>query len=149
MNKPRFLAFAVVALALLNIGMLAFFLLRHGMRHEGPKKIIAERLHFDAGQLAAYDKLIEKHRQDIRAKEKEIGAAKKALYSLLQSDNPLGQDSLTAAIGQLQQEVEGIHFRHFADIKNLCKDGQIDDFKEMTADLAHYFSHGAGKMDSN
>lgn len=142
MNKTKFLGIAVVALLALNIGTIAFFTLKNPPRHmeAGPRNIIVERLHFDAEQEAAYDALIAKHRLDIRAKNQEIAAAKTALYTLLQSGDFSKKDSLITAIGQLQQQVENIHFQHFGDIKNLCKGEQIQAFNEMTADLAGYFS---------
>lgn len=107
---------------------------------DGPKKIIAERLHFDAEQVAAYDKLIAQHQQVIKSKQQEIGAAKTALYALLQGDDLSKKDSLTNIVGQLQQQIEAVHFQHFSDIKNICKGEQIQAFNEMTADLAGYFS---------
>lgn len=134
---------SVVALVLLNLATLAFFWMKkppHPPMQDGPKKIIAERLHFDAEQVAAYDKLIAQHQQVIKSKQQEIGAAKTALYALLQGDDLSKKDSLTNIVGQLQQQIEAVHFQHFSDIKNICKGEQIQAFNEMTADLAGYFS---------
>ncbi|MCB0534831.1 MAG: periplasmic heavy metal sensor [Lewinellaceae bacterium] len=142
MNKTRFLVFAVAAMLLLNLATVAFFVLGRppGPRQEGPKKIIAERLHFDAEQVQAYDKLIARHQQEIREKQREMGAAKTALYSQLQGQDFSKKDSLIAHIGTLQQQIETIHFQHFSEIKNLCNGEQIQAFNDLTTDLAGYFA---------
>ncbi len=142
MNKTKFLSIAVIVLVLLNLGTLAFFWMKrppHPMQ-EGPKKIIVERLHFDVEQVAAYDKLIVQHQQEVKAKQQEIGAAKTVLYEQLKSDDLSRKDSLIMVIGQVHQQMEAIHFQHFSDLKKLCKDEQIKAFDELTAELAGYFA---------
>lgn len=142
MNKTKFLAIAALALVLLNLGTIAFFMMKrppHPMQ-DGPKQVIVDRLRFDAQQVAAYEKLILQHQQDVNAKTKEIGAARKALFELLKSDDLSKKDSLTTAIGKLQQQIETIHFQHFSDIKKLCKGEQMQAFNDLTSDLANYFS---------
>ncbi len=141
-TKSNFWRTVAIALFIVNACVLGFFMSRpHPPRGEGPKKMIAERLHFDASQIAAYDKLIEQHQKDIQAKEKEIKEAKQQLYSLLQGDGFSAKDSLANRIGQLQVEVEFIHFNHFNDLKNLCKDEQLDDFNALAGELAQVFAH--------
>jgi periplasmic protein CpxP/Spy len=141
MNKTRFLTIAVIALLLLNIGVIAFFLSQrrpHPM--EGPRQIMIEKLHFDPAQIAAYDQLIAQHRNKIREKETEITHAKSQLYLLLQGEDRLQMDTLIHNIGQLQEAVEHIHFEHFSAMKSICKGSQITDFNNLAGDLSIYFS---------
>jgi len=132
------LRLAVIALLLLNLGWVAFFLLRHTPPRHGDtlKKTVIERLHFDAGQAAAYEQLIEEHRRGVRAKEQEMRAARQRLYSVLQGSDLSEKDTLIQRIGLIQTEIEQIHFNHFQEVKKLCRPGQIADFQMLAADLA-------------
>jgi periplasmic protein CpxP/Spy len=147
MNKTRFLTLAVVGLIALNIGMIAFFLSKKMQPHrgDGPRKIIVERLHFDQKQVGEYEKLIQKHRADIRQKEAELVAARQAIYNQLLDEDYSKNDSLTAQVGRLQTAVEQIHFAHFRDIKSLCRPDQIKDFDALVGDLAAYFPRSKGR----
>jgi len=48
-------------------------------RYDGPKKINAERLHFDKNLVSGYDKLIGLHRVEIRKKDALIRETKNKL----------------------------------------------------------------------
>jgi len=146
MSKIKFLTAAVIALVLLNIGMVSFFLLaKMPPRHEGPRKIIIERLHFDAEQIAKYDKLIAQHRTDIRQKESTIGQVNQQFFGQLKGDDFSRKDSLLAQIGLLQQAVAQIHLDHFKDIKSICKGNQLHDFDTLVGELAKFFTPQPGK----
>ncbi|MCF8247051.1 MAG: hypothetical protein K9J37_19010 [Saprospiraceae bacterium] len=142
MNKIKFLTISVIALVVLNLVTVAFFWMKRPPRpmQKGPKKIIVERLHFDAQQVTAYDKLIAEHQQAIAAKSQEMGEAKKVLFALLKGDDFSKKDSLISVIGQVQQQIEATHFQHFMSIKELCKDEQLQAFKDLSSDLAKYFA---------
>jgi hypothetical protein len=142
MSKTKFLTGAVIILVLLN-GATMFTLWKHTAQlpPDGPRKIIIERLHFDKEQVAAYDKLVEKHRADIRQKDSEMAAARQATYHQLQGDDFSKKDSLLAQVGRLQTEVEQIHLAHFQDIKKLCRAAQLEDFNQLTADLERLFKN--------
>lgn len=141
LTKTNFWRTAALVLLVLNVGLLVFFVTRpHLGRGEGPQKIIVERLHFDAQQAAAYEQLIKQHRTEIQAKRGEVQAVKQQFYSLLRGSDLLQKDSLARRVGQLQVEIETIHFGHFQDIKNLCKADQIADFNALTDELAQFFA---------
>jgi hypothetical protein len=140
MSKTKFLTGAVVILVLLNGAMLSMLWKRPAPPHlKGPRNIIIERLHFDKEQVAAYDKLVEKHRADIRQKDSEMAAARQAIYHQLQEDDFSEKDSLLAQVGRLQMEVEEIHLAHFQDIKGLCREEQVEDFRKLSTDLGRLF----------
>lgn len=141
LTKTNFWRTAALVLLVLNVGLIVLFVTQsHPGRGEGPQKIIVERLHFDAQQAAAYEQLIQQHRTDIRAKRREMQEAKQQLYSILQGSDLSQKDALTQCVGQLQMEMENIHFSHFQDIKNLCKSDQIADFNALTGELAMFFA---------
>ncbi|MCC7246795.1 MAG: periplasmic heavy metal sensor [Saprospiraceae bacterium] len=141
MNKVRFLTWAVIALGLLNIALIAGFLLRkHPPRpDEGPRERIIKRLQFDESQAKAYNDLINGHRQAIRQKDDEIAAARQELYALLATNDTSARDSLIARVSALQAQVENIHFNHFNDIKQLCKPDQIANFNALAGELETLF----------
>ena len=112
------------------------------MGQEGPKRIIIERLHFDKDQVAEYEKLIDEHQSSIRSADDSIRIVKNGLYQTLNNENFAGKDSLVARLGVLQNQIEGVHYNHFAQLKKLCKPGQLNAFNDLTKDLARFFAPG-------
>lgn len=147
MNKIKVLTYLVVALFVVNLSMIVFFILHKPenfiMRKAEPKKIIIEKLHFDKQQQEQYFKLIEKHKNKISNLEQDIFQTKGVLYGQLSQTNPnlMVKDSLLTRLSDLQKQVEITHFEHFKEIKKLCiNKGQQEDFKELTAELSSLFS---------
>jgi hypothetical protein len=146
MNKNKLLIISVVVLVLLNITLIIVLILGnsprppHMQEHQNPQEIIIEKLHFDELQINAYNELIAEHRELIGNKEHEMRIAKEALYHSLSSDNQDEKDELIAKINILQKDFEEIHYNHFLEIKKLCKPEQIQDYNELTNELAKIFS---------
>lgn len=115
---------------------------RPPMKKAGPRKIIADQLHFDKEQVIAYEKLIETHQASIHALDDSILIAKNNLYQTLQDEMFTGKDSLVNRLGALQKQVELVHYEHFTAIKALCKPDQLDRFNKLSNDLARFFSSG-------
>ncbi len=153
MEKTKLLTLGIIALFLLNLGTLGFLLLSspkghhppHGHGPEGrlkPRKIIIEKLHFDAAQIKEYDKLIQLHRSHIIEMEDIIRKDKNELYLQL-NENPVNEktkDSLINDLASCQKEIESIHFKHFQDIKKICKKEQMNYFSKLTEELSELFS---------
>ena len=154
MSKIKLLTIAVVGLLLINISVVAFLFFRKaplppmptpgrpGIEQTGPKNIIVEKLHFDKGQVALYEVLIEQHQGKIRPLNDSISLAKKELYATLNSENFAGKDALIARLGLLQRQVELTHYEHFTGIKAICKPEQKEYFDELTKELAMFFTQG-------
>jgi hypothetical protein len=148
MDKIKLLTISVITLLLLNVATL-FFLIssvggrpERGMNHPRPDKIIIEKLHFDEKQQKEYRELIHWHRTRINDFDSQIHKIKQELYlQLLKSkvDDKV-EDSLINKLSLLQKQIEATHFKHFQDIKKLCKKDQIQDFNELTEELTHIFS---------
>ncbi len=155
MNKVKLLSWMVGILLLLNVAILLFLIMGkspmpehrpHGMNgphHGGPKRLIIEKLHFDQAQKQAYEKLIHAHRSQIDSLDHEVRFCKNELYSLLKQEpiDTAAQKKLVSKLGELQLQIEQTHFDHFTDIKKLCHQDQIDDFDDLTTELAALFSH--------
>jgi hypothetical protein len=160
MSKIKLLTIAVIGLLLINMGIVGYLLMKKPpmppggrppmgqhdgpppMRENGPKKIIAERLHFGKDQEAAYDKLIKEHQAAVKAYDDSIMKAKNNLYQSLQSETFAGKDSLVNRLGALQKQVELIHYEHFTAIKNLCRPDQLENFNKLTNELSRFFAPG-------
>lgn len=149
MERTKLLTITVIGLFLINLATLGFLFLNGpkpgGMPHEGrrqPKTIIIEKLHFDANQQKEYEKLIRWHREEIDQLDDSIRQTKNKLYSgLSESDtNTKTKDSLIALLNTYQKQVEETHFKHFEDIKKLCKPNQQEDFMVLTTELSRIFA---------
>ena len=147
MNKTKVLGLAVIALLVLNFGILAFLFLsknEDGPRgRKMPREIIIEKLHFDKNQIDAYDKTIKIHQETIRELDDSIRTAKNDLYQLLNSENinSVQKESIFLKLANYQKQIETTHFNHFIEIKKLCKKEQLSDYKNLTEELSKLFSH--------
>ena len=147
MDKIKVLSFAVIALLLLNFGTLGFLLLG-GPKHDGrpprhnrPKQVIIEKLNFDDSQQEAYQKLIDWHRSTIDSLDQQIRETKNKLYSQLTQNevNAKTNDSLISILANDQKQIEETHFKHFQDIKHICKPEQLNSFNDLTEELSRIF----------
>lgn len=146
MNKIRLLIIAVIVLMLLNIVLMAALFLNkphfppRSDSRQNPKEVIISTLHFNANQTKQYEALITQHFQGIEQQQNNIRKAKNELFNLLKETNYEAKDSLIAIIVNSQKEIENIHFNHFNDIKMLCTPEQINDFNELSKELAKLFA---------
>ncbi|OYQ45602.1 hypothetical protein CHU92_01880 [Flavobacterium cyanobacteriorum] len=142
MKKQTFLYLIIVVLAMGNIILFVLKNQNHGhsFHGQGPKDIIIKKLDFDQGQVADYEKLIGRHRKDVRENDLKILKLKNELYGLLSKNKPtVKPDSLIALIGNIQENIETIHYRHFLDIKAICRPGQVKRFNALSLELSGLF----------
>ena len=142
MNKNKLITYVAIGLLITNLMLIGFifFIQPNAHLHEGPQKIIAERLHFDKKQIADYDKLIAVHRVEIKTNDSLIRQAKNKLYGCITSNNLALKDSLEKKLGQLQMDIEEINYNHFLEIKKLCKENQLTYYDDLVKDLAQLFA---------
>ncbi|MBE7171967.1 MAG: periplasmic heavy metal sensor [Williamsia sp.] len=148
MNKTNLLSVAVIGLLIINLGLLGFFFFHKplpppGMlpeRGDGPKNIIIEKLHFDKEQVQQYEVLIDQHFTTIAGLEQEIRHTKNKLYATLQTAAPPDKDSLLNRLEALQKQIELVHYNHFTQIRQLCREDQLVYFNALTKDLAAFFT---------
>ena len=157
MEKTKLLTIAVIGLLLLNFATLGFLFFGVTKGHQPPpdrpegrpkpREIIIERLHFDANQQKEYGQLIEWHRGEIKQLEDSIRVSKNELYLLLNDDkvDEKAKVTLIDKTALFQKQIEAIHFKHFEDIKKLCKPEQQEYFNELTEELGRLFSRNKPK----
>lgn len=140
MNKIKVLTFSVIALVILNLGIMVFFMVIKPREFKnGSRLLIIEKLHFDDPQKKQFRVLIEQHVKKIKRYESTILSTKEVLYlQLSQSKIDLkAKDSLINVLGNMQKKVETARFEHFKAIKSICNTPQQKEaFKNLTLDLA-------------
>ena len=63
----------------------------------------------------------------------------KLYETLTATETATGKDSLLTEIGNLQIVLENIHYKHFQDIKKLCKPEQQKAFDTFTLEITNLF----------
>lgn len=146
MNRTRLLTFAVIALFLINILTLSFLFFNKGPRpndrnKQKPREIIIKKLNFDESQISSFDKLIKNHESAIDLLDLEIRNTKNNLYNQLSKNNNEKEvDSILNTLNKYKAEIELVHYNHFSDIKKLCKTDQLDNYNQLTKELAKIFA---------
>lgn len=140
MTKNRFYIFIIIGLLISNMLLVAFILLKKPPQHSGPRNLIIERLKFDENQIQQYDELISQHRRQIGEKRHEMTDLKTQYYSLLKSENNKNGDLLISEIGKLSMETEKINYKHFQDIKRICRPDQMKNFDNLIDDFENLFN---------
>lgn len=144
MNKIKVLSILCIGLVITNILLIWFFVAHKPpfRNNEGPKKIVIEKLAFDDIQIKDYEKLIGWHRTEIKKSDEKLFELKNKLYATLLNNDTLNlKDSLITQIGEIQMEIEHIHYKHFTDIKGLCKPNQIKRFEDFSLEITNLFPH--------
>lgn len=140
MERRKYYMIIIVVLFLTNMATIYFSFIVRDLppRHEGPRNLIIERLHFNDKQIADYDLLISWHQKNIREKDSMLLILKSELYKSLNSTS-INTDSIITQINTIQKDIEYTHLKHFKDIEALCKKEQKKYFDELTGDLARLF----------
>ena len=148
MEKSKFLTLLVIALLLLNLGLLAYLFLGNSKpQHKekemrpNPREIVIRKLNFSDKQIESYKVLIKDHRAKISFAEKRNMELKNHLYQFLlkTSENKSTTDSIINLLAENQKLIETTHFNHFADIKKLCEPSQLKAFEELATELSQIF----------
>jgi len=152
MNRTKLLTIAVIGLLLINLGTLGVFIMRKPPRppygvmplppqEGGPKELIIDRLHFDAGQQKQYELIIEEHKNKTNELHYASRELHNQLYSLLKKEaiDKMKVGALIQQIADNQKAVDNLNFDHFQKIISICKSDQLDNFYELADELAELF----------
>ncbi|GAB2598707.1 Spy/CpxP family protein refolding chaperone [Spirosoma areae] len=152
MERTQLLTIAVIGLLLLNLLTIGFVVMklnqpsfadRSDQRpgHEGPADIIIERLHFDQSQQQAFGQIRKAHHAQTEQLQKQMRQLVSSYYGLLASAHPDSTQAIAFSqeIAQNQQEQAQLNFRHFQEIRALCRPDQQADFTKLAGDLARLF----------
>lgn len=152
MDKIKLLTYSVIGLLLLNVGIICFLFFSRPFRifeenHRRPKEIIVEKLHFDANQIEKYESIIRIYKDKIDSLDAVNREIKSELYSQLKLPviNTIAKDSLITLFLTNQKHIEELHFKHFQDIKSICKTTQLENFNALTQELGKLFSNQNNK----
>jgi protein CpxP len=152
MERIKLLTFAVAGLILLNLATIGFLVFGPGggphsgrpnspHGREEPARIIIARLRFDPNQQQAYQKLIDEHRKQVAILADQMKQLHEQYYSLLAATTSdlARQTALSQQIADNQKAQAALNFRHFEQIKALCRPDQQADFRVLASDLARLF----------
>ena len=80
--------------------------------------------------------------KEIEKLDRNIRHTKNDLYSLLMKAavDVKVKDSLIAQLNLYQKQIEETHFKHFEDIKKICHPYQMENYNELTEELARIFA---------
>lgn len=135
-KQGGFLKVAVAILILLNLGMMLSFWLGQkprGGKHKFPSPVhLVERIGFNDEQKAEFMELIEDHKDDTWLIKEELSDTRKELLDLVGENNSEEYQKLLNKIGELQKEQMEALFKHFEQVRALCKnDEQRQRFDEL------------------
>ena len=108
-------------------------------KDQGPRDFIIESLHFDDRQVVEFDKIIHFHRNKARVTVDRKDALKRELFNTLSENKQKNTDSLIDLIGQVEMKIEKLNYAHFQDLKSICKNDQLNDFKELSRSFPYLF----------
>lgn len=135
----RIWQWSVVLLVVCNIALMAFIWVRPGgAAHRGPggraaRDYVVSELKFTDEQVKQYDVLIQDHQRAMRAMNEQAMNHRQQLFGHLKDG--AGADSLTRAIGNIQQQIEQVTFKHFEEVRKICTPAQQGDFDRIIGEV--------------
>ena len=142
MNKANLFKWAAIVLLAINLFLVGFMILNKPPKPKTPKERVINKLNLDSEQIKSYETLITEHKREVRKIRKSIILSKKELYQYLKQDSANSDEieALKSIIGVAYASIETKHFKHFSDIKNICREDQLENFDELTEELSKLFS---------
>ena len=150
-SRKRNLVLIIVALLLTNIGMLLYFTV--GKQKPPQKKLsradrqaefMKKEVGFDTIQVTQYRKLNELRDSALVAPNEALRQSKLAMMDLLKQ--PAISDSdvqrVVDSIGEKQQAVEIVNFRHFQRVRELCNAQQKMKYDTMLYNMVQRMAGG-------
>jgi len=135
MNQIKFYKYAIWALVVLNMVVLAFFLLtkpRHP-HHSSPKKFqseVVKTLNLSSQQEVGFKKLAREHHQKMKSmNEQQQKLLLPYFENLIEPSESIEIDSLLNQSQQLEREKIELTHQHFQDLKQLLNKEQQPLFK--------------------
>lgn len=135
-NRGAIWKWATGLLVLCNVALLATIWLKPsapqegGPRHETPRDYVIRNLRFTDEQIKNYDALITLHRRAMDSLGKDAMDSRRQLFRNLKIENGgiLSPDSLAVTIAGIQKEIELVTYRHFAQVRTICRGEQLAQF---------------------
>lgn len=156
MSNGRFYKIVIVALLLLNGGILAFLWMKNntlpqehaggrpGPGHNRVDRLMSNKLHFTEEQEQRMQELKEEHHGQIMQIQEEERRLHNELFSLLRTNNndTALRNSLMERLGLNDLRKETVTFEHFQKIRAILTPEQLPMFDELMEEIAsHIMSH--------
>ncbi|MCW2119501.1 Spy/CpxP family protein refolding chaperone [Flavobacterium sp. 7A] len=147
MNKVKILTISVIALVLLNIGLIVFIRVMKsrmfGGSRGGMRTMIIKKLDFDTQQQVQFEAIVKIHKAKIDSLDQVQKNTKESLFTQLTQPevNENVKDSLITVLAENQKVIENAHFEHFRKMKSICKTPeQQEKFKALVKELGEMFA---------
>ncbi len=143
-KQKRYLIFVIILLVILNLSTLLMLWIGrplHLSAKEGPvstehekarvQQLLKDELEFDETQIKQYLKMRHEHHEQAQQLNDDIRNLKKQMFDEVLQDKPqpILSDSLLILVQEKQADLEKLTFRHFLNLKKLCKPKQQDKLK--------------------
>lgn len=136
-NKFRILWVAIVALVVLNIGMMAWFTF-FAHRPGPPQRLFLEQeLSFDDKQKESYRLMREEHFMKARSIKEHVKMMKEAFFKAM-ADSSIADEELrkkALAISSEASELDLLTFKHFQQVRQMCTPEQKEKFDEIIEEV--------------
>jgi hypothetical protein len=144
MKKTKLFGVLAIAFFLLNLVLVAFIVFKKPhhppLPRTGPKDLIIEKLDLDADQVKSYEALIPIHQMSMMEQRTKMGQIKKELYESLKNDAPHMDEKLKSELIVTETKLQQLQYNHFKDIKEICREDQLENFNALTEEIARLFS---------
>jgi hypothetical protein len=134
-SRNKVLLFLVGILLLTNIILLVFFVGKkdEGKPQRGPRDhssmvrdFLKDSVAFDDQQLARYDTLRQRNRENMKPLFDDLGNAKLNYYRYVsQSNADSASQAAATQIGEKQKALDMAFFNHFRQVRDLCTAAQL------------------------
>jgi protein CpxP len=143
-KQKRYLVYIIILLVILNMSTLLMVWIgrpSHRSANRGPvspehekarvEQLLKDELGFDETQTEQYLMMRQEHHKRVTSLRHEIRQLKKQMFDEVLQDNPqpMLSDSLLRLAQEKQANLEQLTFKHFLDLKKLCKPEQRDKLK--------------------
>jgi len=144
MNRTsnKILLLIIGVLLLTNIAVLGyFFWFRHdgeeAGKNKGATELLKEEVGFSQQQLDQYKVLRDRQRETIRPMYEDMRQTKDSLFKLLGDTTVDDQklNTITDEIGQKQKTIDLLTFRHFSELRRICKPEQRVAYDSMVVQM--------------
>lgn len=148
MGNARFLKIAVLSLLLLNIGTLGFMWIMRPQPPGGerPFNYIVRTTGMDRAQRDAYARLRDAHHSSMVQLHDKATQLRQQMFGLLaakSADDP-AISQLADSIAVLWKEEELVTFRHFQDVRKICRPDQQAKFDQAILSAIESMNQPAG-----
>lgn len=140
MKKETLLTISIIFLLILNLGTLAYlFFDKPAPPPPRPDRLIIEELNFDEEQIEKFEILKKEAHRAFMEFDSKINDVASVYFALIKKDSfeTAAKDSLENVMTAIQKEKADYLFSHFQDIKNICRDEQIEKFNKILPRLTH------------